>query len=207
MTQKGQAAHDVVYREGDRGAYGIVNHLIAPRAIAWVATRSADGVDNLAPHSYVTVASTDPLVVAITSVGHKDTLRNVQATGEFVVCGVSRSLREQANATSAPFPADVSEFDQAQVTREPSLTVSVARVRQAPFSIECRLRDTVPVGNATIILGDVSCILVDPRAVKGGRVSTAALDLVGRGGADDWFGLGERWAMPRAMLSDESPRT
>lgn len=65
--------------------YRLLTGLVVPRPIAWVSTRSADGVDNLAPHSFFTVASADPAIVHFTSVGRKDTLSNIEETGEFVI--------------------------------------------------------------------------------------------------------------------------
>ena len=71
---------------GHRPFYKILTSVVVPRPIAWVATRSADGVDNLAPHSFFTVSCVDPPIIQFTSVGVKDSLRNVRETGEFVVC-------------------------------------------------------------------------------------------------------------------------
>ena len=192
----------VVFQEGGRGARSIINQLISPRAIAWVSTRSSDGIDNLAPHSYVTVASTDPLVVSFTSIGVKDTLRNVLATGEFVVGGVPRALKHQANISGAPFGPEVSEFDAAGVTRAPSQMVSPCGVKESPFAIECRLREVHVVGNGSMVLGDVLCISVSDTVIEDGRVSSRAMDLVSRGGGDDWYALGEVWRMARPSVGD-----
>jgi len=109
------------------GIYHLLNSVVVPRPIAWVSTRSADGVDNLAPHSYFTVSSVIPPVVQFTSVGHKDSLRNAQATGELVVSVCTEAMRRQVNDTSVPFPPDVSEFDRAGLTREPSARVAPPR--------------------------------------------------------------------------------
>ena len=68
-----------------RDLYYLMNSVVVPRPIAWVASRSADGVDNLAPHSFFTIASTDPATVAFTTIGDKDTVTNIRATGDFVV--------------------------------------------------------------------------------------------------------------------------
>ena len=68
-----------------RATYSMLNCLVAPRPIAWVSTVDEAGRVNLAPHSYFTVSSADPPVVQFTSIGRKDSLRNIEATGEFVV--------------------------------------------------------------------------------------------------------------------------
>jgi len=113
---------------GARGVYKLLTAVIVPRAIAWVVTRSADGVDNLAPHSFFTVASTDPPVVQFTSVGEKDSLRNAEATGEFTVCLTPEPLLDAINATATDFPPHESEIDATGVTREPSKLVAPASI-------------------------------------------------------------------------------
>src|SRR3546814_15821232 len=99
----------------DTRPYGLLTALVVPRPIAWVSTVSADGIGNLAPHSFFTVASAHPPVVQFTSVGAKDTLANVLATGEFVVNLASRPLMEQVNQTSAPYRLGVDEADRKSV--------------------------------------------------------------------------------------------
>src|SRR5687768_5373212 len=78
-----------------RAIYPLLNSVVVPRPIAWVSTTSADGVDNLAPHSFFTISSVSPPVVQFTSVGTKDSLRNARATGEFVVSLCPEELIEQ----------------------------------------------------------------------------------------------------------------
>ena len=84
--------------------YRVLNSVVVPRPIAWVCTRSAEGVLNLAPHSFYTVACARPPIVQFTSVGAKDTLRNVVQTGEFVVNLAYGPLLEAVNNSSAAFP-------------------------------------------------------------------------------------------------------
>ena len=117
-----------------RAFYRVLNSVVVPRPIAWVCSRSADGVLNLAPHSFYTVACVDPPVVQFTSVGRKDSLRNVEATGEFTVSLTPESLFEQVNATGTDFPAGLSEADQCGVGLEPSEVVGVPRVALSPVA-------------------------------------------------------------------------
>ena len=106
---------------GARTFYRLLTAAVVPRPIAWVSSRSSDGIDNLAPHSFFTVACVDPPIVAFTSVGRKDSLRNIEQTGQFVVNFAPESLFEQINATGTDFLPDVSEFDAVGIEREASL--------------------------------------------------------------------------------------
>ncbi|EKA62756.1 hypothetical protein B277_01025 [Janibacter hoylei PVAS-1] len=106
-------------------AYGLLTSIVVPRPIAWISTLDADGVGNLAPHSFFTVVSAHPAMVSFTSVGRKDTVRNVVATGHFVVNLVTEDLAELANASSAPFAPEVDEAQTLGVRLEPSAVVPV----------------------------------------------------------------------------------
>jgi len=176
---------------GALALYRLLNSVVIPRPIAWVSSRSADGIDNLAPHSFFTVACTDPAIVQFTSVGHKDSLRNVEATREFVVNFTPEPLFEAVNATSINAPPDVSEFDHAGIAREPSLRVAPPRVRDAPVAIECVLHDTVAIGDCTVVLGRVVHLAIDERAMRDGRPAADLLRPLARLGGRQWSTLGE----------------
>lgn len=178
--------------------YRLLTAVVVPRPIAWVSSRSRDGVDNLAPHSFFTVACVDPPIVQFTSVGVKDTLRNVRATGEFVVHLAPEWLIEQVNVTGSDQPAAVSEFDDAGLTREPAARVDVARVAQAPVALECRLERTIELGASTLVLGRVVQIAVDEDALlepsAPGRCPHPDIERLrplARLGRDDWGLLGQ----------------
>ena len=101
--------------------YPWLTSVVVPRPIAWVSSRSTDGVDNLAPHSFFSVAGINPPVLMFTSVGEKDSLRNIVATREFVVSTCTEALMERVNLTGTDYPPGQSEFDAVGLTREPSL--------------------------------------------------------------------------------------
>jgi flavin reductase (DIM6/NTAB) family NADH-FMN oxidoreductase RutF len=179
------------------GIYHLLNAVVVPRPIAWVSTRSAAGVDNLAPHSYFTVSSVAPPVVQFTSVGHKDSLRNAEATGQFVVSVTPRSLAERVNTTAVPFPPDVSEFDMAGLTREPSAKVAPFRVAESPVSLECELAGTQPFGASTVVFGRVVWVAVKPEVLRGDRVAIDLLDPISRLSGADYATIGEVFSIRR----------
>lgn len=142
-----------------RGTYPWLNCLVAPRPIAWVSTVDDQGRVNLAPHSYFTVASADPPVVQFTSIGRKDSLRNIEATGEFVVNTVPWGLRAAANASSVDAPPEVDELALAGLDAERSAAVRPPRVAQSPAAIECRLLEVRSFGDRPasghVVFGEV----------------------------------------------------
>ncbi|GGG53966.1 flavin reductase [Kocuria dechangensis] len=169
----------------------VVKNLVLPRPIAWVSTLSAAGVDNLAPHSFFTVASTTPTVVQFVSTGEKDSLRNIRATGEFVVNLAPAELFEQINATSTDYPAEISEFDAVGLTREPSLTVAAPRVAESPAAIECRLfRDPLQIGDGFLVFGEVTHVAVAEEAMGERGPVVQRLHPIARLGHDEWGELG-----------------
>ena len=171
--------------------YPWLNSVVVPRPIAWVSSVSVDGVDNLAPHSFFTIAGIDPAVVCFTSVGLKDSLRNILATREFVVSVCTAQLAEQVNLTGTDYPPDVSEFDAVGVTREPSLRVTPPRVAESPVAMECRLLDTMSFGDCTVVFGQVVHLAVDEAVLRDGRPAIDLIAPIARLGADEWAGIGE----------------
>jgi flavin reductase (DIM6/NTAB) family NADH-FMN oxidoreductase RutF len=180
---------------GRAASYSWLTQVVVPRPIAWVSSRSAAGVDNLAPHSFFTVASQDPPVVQFTSVGRKDTLRNVQETGEFVVNAATEPLALVVNETATDFPRAMGEFDSVGVEREPSVLVAPPRVRDSPVALECLVVGYQPFGTddaaSTVVFGRVVRIAVDESVLVDGRVDVRLLRPVARLGGPYWATLGD----------------
>lgn len=170
--------------------YRLLTATVVPRPIAWVSTSSADGTDNLAPHSFFTIASISPPVVQFTSVGRKDSLRNVEETGEFVVNLAPEGLFEQINATATDFPRGVSEFEACGVEREPSLRVKPPRVAQSPVALECELHSTLRIGDSTVVFGRVVHAAVDESVMVEGHPEMALMRPLARLGKNEWGTLG-----------------
>ncbi len=186
MTQETSTRQ--VYVPGEKGvnAYRLLTALVVPRPIAWVSTLSADGVGNLAPHSFFTVASGRPPIVQFTSMGAKDSLRNVLATEEFVVNLASLPMLELINASSAPFEPEVDEADALGIAMESSERVRPARVAGSPASIECRLHSVVELGESTLVLGDVVAVTVRDEMLENGHPAMKRLAPLSRLGRDEW---------------------
>lgn len=174
-----------------RDFYRLLTAVVIPRPIAWVSTTSVEGVDNLAPHSFFTVACVSPPVVQFTSVGRKDSLRNVEATGEFVINLAPESRFEQVNATATDFGAGRDEFAEVGVEREPSLRVGPPRVAGSPAALECVLVDTTSFGDSTVVFGQVVCAAIDDGAMVNGHPEAERLRPLARLGKDEWSTLGE----------------
>ncbi len=183
--------------------YFLLNSLVVPRPIAWVSTLGADGTANLAPHSYFTVAASAPPAVSFTSIGDKDTVANVRATGEFVVNVAGHELVERMNVTSANAPADVDEFELAGLTKAPSDVVAAPRVAEAPVAIECRLVEVVEVGNGRVVIGECVAFHVAERLWdERDRVDPARLDAVARMGGSVYATTRDRFELRRPTYEE-----
>ncbi|OLL72992.1 Nitrilotriacetate monooxygenase component B [Pseudonocardia sp. Ae168_Ps1] len=176
--------------------YKLLTSVVVPRPIAWVSTRSADGVDNLAPHSFFTVSCVDPPMVQFTSVGKKDSLRNVSETREFVVCLAGEPMFEKINATATDFPSDISEFSSVGLTPEPSATVAPYRVAESPVVLECELHANIELGNSTVVIGRVTHAAIDESVFVTDERGNSLPDVrrlapLARLGRNEWSRLGE----------------
>ena len=143
----------------------VLTGVVVPRPIAFVSTVSTDGISNLAPYSFFNAVSYDPPTIVFSSSRtvdrkSKDTLRNVEETGEFVVNVVVDDIAEAMNKTAAEFPEDVDEFEIAGLTAIPSEIVKAPRVAESPVNMECRLNQVVPIGDPVhghgLVIGTVS---------------------------------------------------
>lgn len=176
---------------------------LIPRAIAWISTVSTDGGDNLAPHSFTTVAGVDPPTLCFTSVGHKDTLANTRATGEFVLNIGTEALLHAMNDSATNFPHGMSEFDQAQLRREDSVTVRAARVAGAPIAFECRVSGEHEIGNCVMVFGEVLHVAVDRGVLADdGMPDARKVAPLSRLGRAEWATLGEVIDLPRIRFGD-----
>ena len=176
-----------------RKNYQLLNGGVTPRPIAWISTRSRDGVDNLAPYSFFSVASCNPPVLLYTqvtqrSVVDKDTLKNLVDTGECVVNIVSAHLLDQVNKCSAGIDASESEFDFASVDSTASYKVSPRSVKASPVRYECSLKEVISISKlpagGTVVLLDVKAIYVDDSVYIDNAIDQALLDSVGKMGGD-----------------------
>ncbi|MFC1415801.1 flavin reductase family protein [Streptacidiphilus cavernicola] len=167
--------------------YRLLTAVVVPRPIAWVSTVSPyTFTPNLAPHSFFTVSCTAPPIVQFTSVGRKDTLVNVEATGEFVVNFASEPMLRQVNDTATDFPHGVDEFEAAGVEREAALRVKPPRVAGAPVALECRLHSTLCLGNSTVVFGEVLHAAVHQDVLVDGHPEIELLRPLSRLGKNEW---------------------
>lgn len=186
--------------------YRWLTSTITPRPIAWVSTRSREGVSNLAPFSFFQVISSEPPTLLI-NVGlkegmPKDTARNAQDTGELVVQLVGAEQAEAMNASAAALPHGISEFEHCGIASEPAKLVDVSRVRMAPIAFECRVAQILPYPaespNCHLIFAEVLLAHIDDGVLdERGRIDPARLDLVGRLGGISYTYTRERFEMLR----------
>ena len=168
--------------------YKIMTATIAPRPIAWVSTVDKEGNANLAPFSFYNAISGNPPMLLFCSGNRdgsqKDTWKNVEETGEFVVNVVTESLGDQMNLTAAALPDDVDEFDYANLAKLPSVDVKAPRVAASPVHFECKLHQIVPINDpatTAIIIGKVVRLHVAKDIIDENlRIDMAKLQLLGR---------------------------
>ena len=189
-----------------QNSYGLLGALVTPRPIAWVSTRSPDGVDNLAPHSFFQVVSVAPPIILISTMGEKDTVRNARASGEFVVSGTPVPLIEQVNITAVEFDPSISEFDAAGLTREPSQKVAPFRVAEAPYAMECKVHDIQEIGNGVVLLGEVVLFAINENLMNGKHVKLDELNLAARLTGAEWAKPGEIVIEPRYGVEEYQQR-
>jgi flavin reductase (DIM6/NTAB) family NADH-FMN oxidoreductase RutF len=187
------------------GIHHLMTGIVVPRPIAWVSSLDADGIANLAPHSYFNAVSDTPPIVMFVSTHssplrtdkRKDTLRNVEATREFVVHIVSEDLLEAMNKTAASVPAEIDEFELAGLEKAASRQVKPPRVAAARIALECRLVQTLEMGDATVVFGEIVWAHIADEVWRDGRVDSALLRPMARLGGSLYATLGTVLSLKR----------
>lgn len=189
-----------------RERYRLMVGLIQPRPIAWVSTASPDGAPNLAPFSFFTGITANPMTLCFAPVNdrhgrRKDTLLNVEATRQFVVNFVDESLAARMNQTAAPYPRGVSEFEKAGLTPVPSVKVKPPRVGESPAAFECELIQVVDLGDGPLgghlVIGRVVRVHCDDRLLRGPAIPHRERKAVGRLEGDWYCRTADDFELPR----------
>ena len=182
--------------------------IVAPRLIGWVSTRSSRGQLNLAPYSFFGAFASVPPIIGFCSEGRKDSLRNVEATREFVWNLATRPLAEQMNRTSAPVAPDIDEFELTGLTPVAGRNVSVPRVGESPAALECRLLQVVQLHDLSerptdnwLVLGQVVGVHIQKAYLKDGLFDTHAAQPIMRAGyRGNYAQIGEIFEMIRPVF-------
>ncbi len=195
--------------------YKLMTGLIVPRPVALVSTVDAAGVRNVAPFSFFSgVGSNPPTVLFCPSLttapasptpdqpdDRKDTLRNVEQTGEFVINIVSEAIAHAANLTAATVPPSVDEFELAGLTAIPSEVVRAPRVAESPAQLECKLLQILFTGQGqaagVVVLGQIVRFHIRPELIDNFRIDPVLLDAVGRMAGNTWSTTRDRFDLTR----------
>ncbi len=166
---------------------------VAPRPIAFASTISLDGIPNLAPYSFFNAFSSNPPIVIFSSNRRvannttKDTLKNVQDTGEVVINVVSHKIVRQMAIASIEYDTRVNEFDKAGLTPLASELIRPFRVAESPVQMECRVDQILPLGESGGAGNLIVCRIVlmhisEDVLTQSGRIDPHKIDLMGRMG-------------------------
>ncbi len=196
------ASDDAHYYE-PRSGHGLrhdpFNSIIAPRPIGWISTLGTDGVANLAPYSFFNALNYHPPLIGFSSIEWKDTIANIEASGEFCWNLANRALAQAMNDSCTPAPSDVDEFEVVGLTKAPSRLIAAPRVLESPVNFECRLSDIVRLRGADgaaldswFVIGEVVAVHIEQALLTDGIFDTVAAQPILRGGGPaDYFGIDE----------------
>ncbi len=201
---------DIHFYEPARGhglAHDPFNAIVGPRPIGWISSVDRDGRRNLAPYSFFNAFNYHPPIIGFCSVGYKDSVRNIEATGEFGWNLATLPLAEAMNASCAAVAPGVDEFGLAGLTPVISKHIKAPRVRESPVSFECKLSQMLRLQGADgkaidswMMFGEVVAVYIAKALLKEGVYDTAAAEPILRGGgAGDYFRITEdrKFVMPR----------
>ncbi|MBY0405895.1 MAG: flavin reductase family protein [Cyanobacteria bacterium] len=192
-------------------AYKLIIGSVLPRPIAFVSTLSPSGIANLAPFSFFNGVCSNPptLMFSVMRRGadgaKKDTLFNIEKTGEFVVNIVSESIVEAMNLTAGEYPSDISEFEVSGLTQLPSFLIKPARVQESLVQLECKLNQIVEIGegglgSGSIVIGTIVYFHLNNQVYENGRILTDVLKPVARLAGSSYCPVRDVFEVARPVL-------
>ncbi len=179
--------------------YDLMSASIAPRPIGFISTLNAEGRGNLAPFSYFIIGGVNPASLCFCPANRsngedKDSLRNTEATGEFVANILVRTMAEGMNQTGVDYPGEVDEWPLSGFTAAPSVVVAPPRVLESPVAFECKLHQVVRHGSGphgtNYVIGEVVYVHVEESLWNDGKIVAAAFRPLGRMGGQEYIDLG-----------------
>ncbi|APG48089.1 flavin reductase family protein [Phaeobacter porticola] len=182
------------------------NAIVTPRPIGWISSRGADGGNNLAPYSFFNAVAYEPPQVMFASTsakadrdGTKDSVANIEETGVFCVNVVSYALRDAMNASSAPLPKDINEFEHAGLEMADCETISCGRVAAAPAALECKLTQIVTLPGAAnkVVFGEVVGVHLDDSCLNDGSFDVTRFQPLARLGYRDYSVVRDLFSLTR----------
>jgi len=208
-----------MYYETDKNDHGLrynpLKACVVPRPIGWISTVDAAGVTNLAPFSFFNLLSYDPPFVMFsagvheTDGGKKDTVANVEATGEFVYNMATWAQKDQMNQTAMIIDRTVDEMAATGLQPEPSRLIRPPRIKGSPVQFECRLHQIItlpgrkPSGNHHLVIGRVVGVHIDDAALTAdGRIDVVKLRPIARLGYKDYVSVDKIFQMEKRTPED-----
>lgn len=186
--------------------YNPFKSCIVPRPIGWISTISKNKIVNIAPFSYFNAVSDSPPVLMFSSSfktdgSDKDTVRNIEETGEFVFNIVTYDLQQQMLKSSTPLPYDVSEALEYNIETSDSLIVKPPRIKSSPINLECKYikNTTLSIGNKScgvkVIFGHVVGVHIDDSIIEDGKINIKKIRPISRLGYDQYAVIDEIFSM------------
>ncbi len=197
--------------KGDHGLpFDPFKAIVAPRPIGWISSLDAQGRPNLAPYSFFNAVAARPHIVMFSSTGEKDSVTNIEATGDFVCNLATWDLRQAMNETSASLPHGVSEFSAAGLEMAPSRTVKAPRVAAAITALECKHLKSDRIADlrgewsgSVVVYGEVTGVYIDDNHIRDGRFVMSDVRTIARCGYRDYAVVDALFEMPRPKGTKE----
>jgi flavin reductase (DIM6/NTAB) family NADH-FMN oxidoreductase RutF len=202
-------------RQPFKDNYKLMIGSILPRPIAFVSTKSKNGIDNLAPFSFFNGVCSNPPTISFCPVRKgtdgeiKDTLRNIQDTGVFALNIVSESFATEMVSTATEFPPEVSEFEESGLSPIPCQNIDVMRVGESKITFECELNQIIEIGDGSpgsgfLVLGTIVLFHVSDDLYENGRIDLEKLQPIGRlAGANGYCRISDRFEIERKIKPDK----
>tara|TARA_S200000501_G_scaffold302893_1_gene290429 strand:- start:988 stop:1632 length:645 start_codon:yes stop_codon:yes gene_type:complete len=174
--------HYSTFENDHKLPYDPFKAIVTPRPIGWIGSKNKNGLNNLAPYSYFNAISHNPQkFIMFSSTNYKDSVQNIEDTGEFTCSLATYELFNNMNYSSAEVKNEIDEFKLANLTPEKGKYVNANYVKESPAALECKLWKVIDLPNSErdlnkgnfVVFGEVIGIYINDNFIKDGLFDTA----------------------------------
>ncbi len=127
---------------------------------------------NIVTVAWTGIVCSDPPVTYISLRPSRHSYGIIRETGEFVINLTSVSLARAADWCGMMTGRKVDKFAACRLTKEKASRVSAPLIGESPISLECKVREIIPLGSHDLFLADILCVDVDESLLtETGRLS------------------------------------
>ena len=136
-------------------------NMLYPLPAVMVSVADKEGKPNIITVAWAGTVCTNPPMVSISVRPDRYSYHCIEETGEFVINLTTKKLTYATDYCGVRSGRDVDKFKEMHLTALPAKEVSAPLIGESPVCLECKVKQTLPLGSHTMFVADVVSVSVD----------------------------------------------